>query len=142
MECLSCLHFSDEVRMPNITKYPNKDYYVVGLDTSIDLTCKSKGNPQPDYFWYKDNSVNVKSASENLTIMVMNKTDSGVYTCRVNNTFSGDTYRSSADVKVDVRNEGNLIELESTVRYIFVIYGLSFKVCSFQLYCLSKFSVN
>lgn len=103
-----------EVRMPNITKYPNKDYYVVGLDTRIDLTCKSKGNPQPDYFWYKDNSVNVKSASENLTIMVMNKTDSGVYTCRVNNTFSGDTYRSSADVKVDVRNEADTSTLPSS----------------------------
>lgn len=113
---LSCLYFSDEVRSPNITKYPNKDYYVVGKDTSIHLTCKSEGNPPPVFFWFKYNSVKFKSASENLTIMVMNKTDSGEYTCKVSNTFSGETYRRSAEVQVNVINEGNSKELEYTIR--------------------------
>lgn len=102
---VSCLHFSDEVRMPNITKYPNKEYYVVGKDSSIHLTCKSDGNPQPEIFWYKEN-IQI-TASENLTIKVMNKTDSGEYTCRVSNIVNGQLYTNSTTVKVDVRNEGN-----------------------------------
>ncbi|CAC5379342.1 unnamed protein product [Mytilus coruscus] len=99
-----------EVSMPSFTKYPNKTYYVVGEDTSIHLTCKSDGNPQPDYYWYKENSDNPESTSENLTITVMNNTNSEVYTCNVSNTFNGGTYTRSAKVQVYVKKKGKLTD--------------------------------
>ncbi|CAC5388060.1 unnamed protein product [Mytilus coruscus] len=93
--------------MPTIIKYPNKTYYVVGEDTNIYLTCKSDGNPKPNYHWYKENHNERISTSENLTIVDMNKTNSGVYTCTVSNTFNGGTYTNSANVRVDIINKGN-----------------------------------
>ncbi|CAC5399303.1 unnamed protein product [Mytilus coruscus] len=97
-----------EASMPNITKYPNKSYYVVGEDTSILLTCKSDGNPKPYYQWYKENDNELISTNESWTIKNMNVTNSGVYTCNVSNTFNGDTYRNAKNVHIDIMNKGKL----------------------------------
>lgn len=135
--------FSDEVSTPTITKYPNKTYYVVGEDTSIQLTCKSDGNPQPDYYWYKENSDNPKSASENLTIKVMNKTDSGVYICDVNNTFNGGTYTRFTKMQVHVITKGKFTDARYCNLVIMYFLALKFDIMpNVQRLCLHQSSTK
>lgn len=100
--------FSDNVRMPTVTKHPNKQIYIVSVDTSITLTCKSDGNPKPIYHWYKDNHDDNISTAENFTLRNINTTDSGIYTCNVSNTINGLTYTDVASMEVNILNEGNL----------------------------------
>ncbi|CAC5419344.1 unnamed protein product [Mytilus coruscus] len=90
--------------MPTIIKYPNKTDYVFGKDTSIHLACKSDGNLKPSYYWYKENPREHVGSNENFTITIMNITNSGTYTCEVNNTFHGDTYKKAAIVKIKIIN--------------------------------------
>ncbi|CAG2201842.1 MALT1 [Mytilus edulis] len=103
-----------EVSEPNITKYPNKPYYVVGEDTSIILTCKSDGNPKPHYQWYKKNDSMLISTNESWTITDMNVTNSGIYTCNVNNTFNDDTYRNVKYVQIDIMNKADISTTQSS----------------------------
>lgn len=105
---LSCLTVLDEVGMPTLTVYPNKLYYVVGEDTSIHLNCKSDGNPEPYYQWYKKNHNESISHGENFTITDVNITNSGVYTCTVSNTFNGYTYTNASNVQIDITYKGKL----------------------------------
>ncbi|VDI11395.1 Hypothetical predicted protein [Mytilus galloprovincialis] len=94
-----------EVSEPTITKYPNKPFYVVGENTSILLTCKSDGNPQPYYKWYKENDNLLISTNESWIITDMNVTNSGIYTCNVSNTFNGDTHSNAKHVQVNIMNK-------------------------------------
>ncbi|XP_052072186.1 uncharacterized protein LOC127710399, partial [Mytilus californianus] len=94
-----------EVSMPTIITYPNKLYYVVGEDTCILLTCKSDGNPKPNYQWYKENHNEVINTTESWTITDLNVTNSEVYTCNVSNTFNGGTYTKSGKVRVNIINK-------------------------------------
>ncbi|CAC5420445.1 unnamed protein product [Mytilus coruscus] len=103
-----------EVRMPTIQLYPNKTDYVVGLYSSIDLICKSDGNPKPNYHWYKENHNMPISNSENFTITDMNKTDSGMYTCNVSNTFNGNTYNIATYVRVNIIYEADISTTQSS----------------------------
>ncbi|XP_052072188.1 serine-rich adhesin for platelets-like isoform X1 [Mytilus californianus] len=103
-----------EVSMPTIIKYPNKAYYVVGEDTSIHLTCKSDGNPKPNYQWYKENHKERISTNENLNITDMNVTNSGVYTCKVSNTFNGGTFTNSTDLQVNIMNKVDISTTQSS----------------------------
>lgn len=100
------LKFLDAVRKPIIIRYPNKTDFEVGIDTSIHLTCESDGNPTPQYSWYKDNSTELVSSYQNFTITDMNTTNSGTYTCYVNNTFNGNTHHSTANIQIKIRREG------------------------------------
>ncbi|CAC5408231.1 unnamed protein product [Mytilus coruscus] len=45
------------VRIPTVTKHPDKQEYIVhvGVDISITLTCITDGNPKPVFHWYKGN---------------------------------------------------------------------------------------
>ncbi|VDI77720.1 Hypothetical predicted protein [Mytilus galloprovincialis] len=84
------------VRIPTITKCPGKHEYIAGVDSSITLTCTSDGNPKPIYHWYKDNHDDSISNGENFTLMNINTTDSGLYTCNVSNTINGLTFTEAA----------------------------------------------
>ncbi|CAC5399308.1 unnamed protein product [Mytilus coruscus] len=95
------------VGMPTIFKYPNKTDYVLGEATTIRLTCESDGNPKPSYYWYKENPKEHVGSNENFTITNMNITNSGTYTCAANNSFHGDTYQKTANVKVKIINEAD-----------------------------------
>ncbi|XP_063446589.1 uncharacterized protein LOC134726122 [Mytilus trossulus] len=92
------------VRMPTIISYQNKTDYVLGEDTSIHLACKSDGNPKPSYFWYTENPKQQVSSFENFTLTNLNVTNSGTYTCKVNNTFHGDTYQKATFVNIKIIN--------------------------------------
>lgn len=92
--------------MPTIILNRNKTDYLVGVDSSIDLICKSDGNPKPNFHWYKENIHEAISESENFTITDLNKTDSGTYTCNVSNTFNGDTYTNAVTVRINVMDKG------------------------------------
>ncbi|XP_076072199.1 uncharacterized protein LOC143044190 [Mytilus galloprovincialis] len=92
-----------EVSIPTITKYPNEPYYVVGEHISILLTCKSDGNPKPNYQWYKDNML--INTNESLNITDMNVTNSGNFTCYVTNTFNGDTHSNAEHVQINIMNK-------------------------------------
>lgn len=102
------------VRMPTVTKHPNKQMYIVSVDTSITLTCKSDGNPKPIYHWYKDNHDDNISTAENFTLRNINTTDSGIYTCNVSNTINGLTYTDAASMEVNILNEADKTTTEST----------------------------
>ncbi|CAC5382733.1 unnamed protein product [Mytilus coruscus] len=112
--------------MPNITKSPNKSYYIVGEDTSILLTCKSDGNPKPYYQWYKENDNELITTNESWNITDMNVTNSGVYTCKVSNTFNGDTYKSSTNMRINIINKDlyTAIGIVSAVVIVIIIIFL------------------
>lgn len=101
-------YFSDQVSMPTIILNRNKTDYVAGEDSSIDLICKSDGNPKPNFHWYKENMHEAISESENFTITDLNKSDSGIYTCNVSNTFNGVTYTNAVNVRINVMDKGKL----------------------------------
>lgn len=99
--------------MPTVTKHPDKQKYIVGEDTSITLSCKGDGNPTPIYRWYKDNHGDNISTAENFTLMNINTTDRGLYTCNVSNTINGLTFTEVATIEVNIMNEGNINALSS-----------------------------
>ncbi|CAG2199628.1 unnamed protein product [Mytilus edulis] len=100
--------------MPTITRYPNNSYYIVDEATSINLTCKSNGNPKPNYQWYKENINEPVSTSANWTITDINVTNSGVYTCNVSNTFNGDTHRNAKQVQINIMNKDDIPTTQSS----------------------------
>ncbi|CAC5367986.1 unnamed protein product [Mytilus coruscus] len=93
--------------MPTIVKHPNKTDYLVGLDTRIDLTCTTDGNPEPSYLWYKDNQIETISTSETLTFTDVATTHSGIYTCVVSNTFNDVINTKRVQIHVCIIKEGN-----------------------------------
>ncbi|CAG2190563.1 unnamed protein product [Mytilus edulis] len=97
------------VRIPTVTKYPDKHEYIAGVDSSITLTCTSDGNPKPIYHWYKDNHGDIISIAENLTLMNINTTDRGLYTCYVSNTINGLTFTEVASIEVNIMNEAVIV---------------------------------
>ncbi|XP_071131772.1 uncharacterized protein [Mytilus edulis] len=103
-----------QVRMPTIQRYPNKTDYVVGEDSSIYFICKSDGNPKPNYQWYKKNNDKPIKDSENFTITDMNKTDSGIYTCNVSNTFNGDIYKKAVNVQINITEKADISTTQSS----------------------------
>lgn len=110
-----CFNFLlvDKVRIPTVTKHPDKQNYVVGEDTSLTLSCTSDGNPTPVYRWYKNNHDDNISTDENFTLSNINTTDKGQYTCNVSNTINGLTYTEVTTIEVNIMNEGNLNALRS-----------------------------
>lgn len=113
--------------MPTITKYPNNSYYIENEATSINLTCKSNGNPKPNYQWYKENNNELISTSANWTITDINVTNSGAYTCNVSNTFNGKTHRNAKHVHINIMNKGKL-SLQELV-HEFKAYACMFLIC-------------
>lgn len=109
MHASSILKFSDPVRIPTIINYSNKTDYVLGKDKSIHLTCKNNGNPRISYYWYKENPKQQVSSNKNFTITNMNKTNIGIYTFVVNNTFYGNAYQKAAYVKIKIINAVKII---------------------------------
>lgn len=98
---------SDNVRKPTVTKHPDRQEYIVGVDTSISLTCTSDGNPKPFYRWYKDNHDDINITAANFTLRNINTTDSGQYICKVSNTINEQIYTEATEIDVNIVNEGN-----------------------------------
>ncbi|XP_071131771.1 uncharacterized protein [Mytilus edulis] len=98
------------VRIPTVTKYPDKHEYIAGVDSSITLTCTGYGNPKPIYHWYKDNHGDSISIAEKFTLMNINTTDRGLYTCYVSNTINGLTFTEVASIEVNITNEENEVK--------------------------------
>lgn len=100
---------TDNVGVPNITKYPNvlRSKYSVGH--SVTLTCVAQGNPSPStnndinkYVWtFKANAGdNVTELASNNGILILNnlqETNTGTYTCSAFNRFHGKLFNSSTD---------------------------------------------
>ncbi|CAC5408230.1 unnamed protein product [Mytilus coruscus] len=112
MHALNFINFN----LPTVTKHPEKQEYIVGVDTSITLTCTSDGNPKPIYSWYKGNQYDIISTDGNFTITDINTTNSGLYICYVTNTINGHTYTKAAQMEVNIVNEAN--EAKSTTSRI------------------------
>lgn len=94
------------VKMPTIVKHPNKTDYLVGVDTSISLNCKTDGYPKPFFLWYKDNQIDTISTKDIFTITDVTTTNSGKYTCFVSNTFNGVIHTKRVQVYVSIINDG------------------------------------
>ncbi|CAC5398258.1 unnamed protein product [Mytilus coruscus] len=86
-----------KVKDPLITVYPDELVYEIG--DFIQLQCKASGNPAPTYTWIKDSSSNeTLTNNDTFVIQVANISDSGLYTCLVNN-FINDTVYSAGGSK-------------------------------------------
>lgn len=92
--------------MPTIITHPNKTDYLVSLDTSISLNCKTDGNPKPSYLWYKDNNIEAISTNKTLTITDVTTTNSGIYICIVSNTFNDVIHTKRVQMHVCITKEG------------------------------------
>ncbi|VDI77719.1 Hypothetical predicted protein [Mytilus galloprovincialis] len=103
-----------KVRIPTVTKHPDKQKYIVGEDTSLTLSCTSDGNPAPVYRWYKYNLDDNISTDENFTLSNINTTDKGLYTCNVSNTINGLTFTEVTTIEVNIMNEADKTTTEST----------------------------
>ncbi|XP_063446590.1 uncharacterized protein LOC134726123 [Mytilus trossulus] len=103
-----------KVRLPSVTKHPDKQNYIVGEDSSITFSCTGDGNPKPIYHWYKDNHDDLISTAENFTLSNINISDRGLYTCNVSNTINGITYTEGATIEVNIMNEADKTTTEST----------------------------
>ncbi|CAC5406274.1 unnamed protein product [Mytilus coruscus] len=101
-----------KVRTATINKHPDKADYLIGLDTSINLTCTTDGNPKPSYLWYKDKQIDAIGNNQILTINDVNTTSSGLYTCFVSNTINDIIHTKRVQVLVNIINEAN--EAQST----------------------------
>ncbi|CAC5408233.1 unnamed protein product [Mytilus coruscus] len=104
------------VRMPTVTKHPAKQEYIVGVDTSITLTCTTDGNPKPIYRWFEGNQSDIISTDDNFTLTDINTTKRCLYICYVTNTFNGHTYTKAAQMEFNIINEEN--EAKSTTSRI------------------------
>ncbi|XP_076075851.1 uncharacterized protein LOC143046578 [Mytilus galloprovincialis] len=96
------------VKMPTIITHPNKTDCLVGFDTSISLNCKTDGNPEPSYLWYKDNQIEAISTSKTLTITNVTTTNSGIYICIVSNTLNDVIHTKRVQLYVSITEEGNI----------------------------------
>ncbi|CAC5399957.1 unnamed protein product [Mytilus coruscus] len=103
-----------KVKDPLITVHPDELLYEIG--ELIELQCKASGNPAPNYKWIKDSSSNETLTNNNtFVIHEANISDSGLYTCLVNNFVNDIVYSAAGSKYVEI------------VRYRW-IYGKSAKL--------------
>ncbi|CAC5408232.1 unnamed protein product [Mytilus coruscus] len=102
------------VRIPTVSKHPDKQEYIVGVDISITLTCITDGNPKPVFHWYKSNQDAYISTEENFTITNINTKKSGLYICNVSNTINEKIYTEAAEIEVNIINEADKSTTQST----------------------------
>lgn len=91
-----------QTRLVNVNKQPNLKQYDRKTD-QINLTCKTIGNPEPEYRWFKqDNKRNILSGTNIYVIGNVNRNSSGIYICEAFNIINNVVYRNSYAVAIDI----------------------------------------
>ncbi|XP_076105873.1 uncharacterized protein LOC143074208 [Mytilus galloprovincialis] len=90
------------VRHVNITKQPNQAKYDKKTST-ITLTCKGDGNPEPTYKWFRQENTRKMISSTNLFIIYdVIQNNSGGYICQAYNTIDNVEYNANNSVQIDI----------------------------------------
>ncbi|CAC5411551.1 CADM3 [Mytilus coruscus] len=99
------LNISYPVRHIDITKQPNKAQYDQKT-TTINLSCKGDGNPEPTYKWFRQEYTRSILSSTNLYIIEdVVKNNSDVYICVVYNTIDDIEYNANYSVEIYIVDE-------------------------------------
>ncbi|CAC5399958.1 unnamed protein product [Mytilus coruscus] len=101
--CSAIMVISAQVKVkdPVITVYPDELMYEIG--ELIKLQCKASGDPAPTYTWIKDSISNETLTSNNtFVIQEANISDSGLYTCLVNNSINDIVYSAEGSKYIEI----------------------------------------
>lgn len=89
--------------MPLITVSP--EYKKVKTGTSVVLLCDAEGNPEPSFFWSKDehtlkytNRIYLATDNKTLNIEHIKESDGGLYACIAENILGSDEATAQVDV--------------------------------------------
>ena len=90
---------ADKVRTPVVDIYPEQAAFKEGTD--LIFICRTRGNPPPNYLWFKNHDGNtILSQANTLEIKHAMANDTGLYVCSVSNSYQNTEYRSSFAVNV------------------------------------------
>ena len=64
------------------------------LLAGFNITCQATGNPEPTYFWYKDNILSYSDTGSELVVTEAQPSDRGFYYCEARNEEGNTTSES------------------------------------------------
>ena len=124
--CLLLIKFLLIADQPEITAQLQNVTTIEGY--ILTLSCNATGNPVPTISWTKDGSaissdsrISLSADNKHLTIMNVNRTDSGEYRCVASNSLGNDT-SSDATLNIQCKSTVCWREMEILGLIFFILF--------------------